>query len=104
MNPIKGKSNFIRVIDIPFHENTAVIFNDTGIILSTGVNVSRQVAAALSFNTDIFKGKVYKGECMQIYKHEQHIPCQFINRSTVLNVQKNLLLMCQNDINLIKNK
>ena len=98
------KSNHIRVIDLPFHENTAVRFNDTGMIISTGINVSAAIAATLSFNTDIFKGKVYKGECMQIYKHEKHIPCGFINRATVLNVQKELLLMCQNDVNLIKEK
>ena len=71
-------------------------------LLSTGLNIESDVAAILSFNKHAFTGKVYKGEYMQVYKLELHIPSRFINVSTVINVQKELLEQVQEDIRVAK--
>lgn len=83
------------------HENTLVKFTSNGMTISTGLNVTKEVAAALTFNS-IFTGKVFKGEKMQIYKKARHIPSQYINEETVLMIQKILLNEVQTDIKLAR--
>lgn len=95
-----------KIFGLPhIHENTSIKFTNDGMSLSTGLNVSPDIAAFLTFYKSIynFKGVVFKGEKMQIYKLCKKIPSSFINESTVINVQKELLKLVQIEINIAKN-
>lgn len=86
------------------HENTSITFTKEGLILSSGVNVTNDVARILTFYKQFLdlKGIVYKGEKMQVYRLNKIIPSSFINENTIINVQKELLYNAQMEIKTAK--
>ena len=97
----KNKYSMVKVFGLPhLHENTAVKFISTGLILSVGLNVSAPIAFVLTFNK--FEGKVFKGEHMQVYKLAVKILAYRINDNHIINEQARLLKMVQEDINMAK--
>lgn len=99
---VKKKPSYVKVFGLPhLHENTAIKFVKNGIVISTGLNVSKNVAFFLTYQGD-FLGKVFKGECMQVYKLAEHIKSKYVNDVTIMNIQKDLLERVQTDIKFVK--
>lgn len=94
--------NTIKVMGLHIHENTLVKFTPNGMTISAGLNVTPEIAFILTYHNLSFKGKVYKGEKMQIYKKEKHIESRYICEEQVLHVQRQLILEVQADIKLAK--
>lgn len=80
------------------HENTSIEFIDTGIRMASGVNIEPRIAPLLAG----YPGQVFRGESMYIYRRFMTIPAEFINKSSIINVQKTLLTYAQNDVNKVK--
>lgn len=80
------------------HENTSIEFTDTGIRMASGINIKPEVVPLLVG----LPGQVFKGEFMYIYRRFMHVPAEFINKSTIINVQKTLLTYAQNDVKKVK--
>jgi hypothetical protein len=94
--------NTIKVMGLHIHENTLVKFTSTGMSISTGVNVTSDIAFILTYHNLGFTGKVFKGTKMQIYKKARHILSRYVCENTVINIQKQLLLETQADVALAK--
>lgn len=83
------------------HENTAIKFTETGVVLSCGLNVSPNISLILQKTKDL-KGKVVSGTSRKVYKQSMSISAIFINSTNIIKAQKELLRQVQIDINLAK--
>lgn len=98
---MKKKISSMKVFGLnAIHENTSIQFNSTGLKLSSGVNVDKKTAFALTYGG--FEGQIFKGQVMQVYRRSMQIHSQFINIETIKNVQKYLIKQAQDDIKKIK--
>lgn len=89
-------------MDLHIHENTLVKFDSSGMIISAGLNVSPEIAFVLTYHNLPVKGKVFRGNKMQIYKKARHIESRYICQEQVLHVQRQIILEVQADIKLAK--
>lgn len=89
------KASTMKVFGLThIHENTSIEFIETGIIMTSGVNIKKEIVPKLVN----LPGKVFKGDSMYVYRRFMKIPSEFINKSTIINVQKTLLKYAQHDI------
>jgi len=76
------------------HENTSIEFTTAGLTMASGINVTQDIIPKLHG----LSGQVFKGNSMFIYRRFMKISSEFINKSTIINVQKTLLKYAQNDV------
>lgn len=98
----KDKFTTIKVYDMHMHENTLLNFTDHGIIVSTGVNVTEEIAGILARYPNIYIGRVYFGEKMFIYKRAMLVESIDVKRKNIISVQQTLLHQAREDIRLAK--
>jgi len=94
----KERLTTIKVVGLNFHENTAFRFNDNGMSISTGLNVTSEIAGVIFANPDLFEGKLFKGEKMQIYKRAVAISSVNVCKEIVTSVQKQIIVNVQKDL------
>lgn len=85
-------------VGLYLHENTILNFNGVGMVLRVSLNISPEIAKLLP------PSKIKKGEQMNVYFSEYHIPSKYIDVFNVQYVHDCLLKKLMQDIRLAKAK